>query len=104
VHQVVKQIASGAHDRRPKLLALLKQTIVTRIVVAQRDRLTRCGFHYLHTLLEAQGRQVEVVNLETHGGERHGRPECRSRGACLRVHGTALWAAAGQAHDRADGR
>jgi predicted site-specific integrase-resolvase len=60
---VVKEIASGANDSRPKLLALLKDTAVTRIVVEHRDRLTRFGFHYLQTLLEAQGRRVEAVNL-----------------------------------------
>jgi putative resolvase len=62
VAQVVKEIASGANDNRPKLLTLLKDTATTRIVVEHRDRLTRFGFHYLQTLLEAQGRQVEVVN------------------------------------------
>jgi len=25
--------------------------------------LTRCGFHYLETLLETQGRSIEVVNV-----------------------------------------
>lgn len=62
VAQVVKEIASGANDSRPKLLTLLKDTATTRIVVEHRDRLTHFGFHYLQTLLEAQGRQVEVVN------------------------------------------
>jgi putative resolvase len=63
VAQVVKEIASGANDSRPKLLALLKDTSVTRIVVEHRDRLTRFGFHYLEALLAAQARQIEVVNL-----------------------------------------
>ncbi len=63
VAQVVKEIASGASESRPKLLALLKDTAMTRIVVEHRDRLTHFGFYYLQTLLEAQGRQVEVVNL-----------------------------------------
>jgi putative resolvase len=45
VAQVVKEIASGANDSRPKLLALLKDTSVTRIVVEHRDRLTRFGLH-----------------------------------------------------------
>ena len=48
---------------RPKLLALLKDTSVTRIVLEHRDRLTRFGFHYLEALLQAQGRTIEVVNL-----------------------------------------
>jgi predicted site-specific integrase-resolvase len=63
VAQVVKEIASGVNDSRPKLLALLKDTSVTRIVVEHQDRLTRCGFHYLEALLQAQGRIIEVVNL-----------------------------------------
>ncbi len=32
-------------------------------MVEHRDRLTRFGFHYLETLLEAQGRTIEVVNV-----------------------------------------
>jgi predicted site-specific integrase-resolvase len=63
VAQVVKEIASGVNDRRPQLLALLKDTTVTRIVVEQRRRLTRFGFHYLEALLPAQGRIIEVVNV-----------------------------------------
>jgi putative resolvase len=60
VAQVAKEIASGANDRRPQLLAVLKDTSVTRIVVEQRDRLLRCGFQYLQALLAAQARQIEV--------------------------------------------
>lgn len=63
VSQVVKEIASGVNDSRPKLLGLLKDTSITLIVVEYRDRLTRFGFHYLETLLQAQGRMIEVVNV-----------------------------------------
>lgn len=62
ISQMVKEIASGVNDSRPKLLSLLKDTSVTRIVVEHRDRLTRFGFHYLETLLEVQGRTIEIVN------------------------------------------
>jgi len=51
------------NDSRPKLLSLLKDMSVTRIVIEHRDRLTRFGFHYLEALLEAQGRTIEVVNV-----------------------------------------
>jgi predicted site-specific integrase-resolvase len=44
------------------VLTLLQDTRIARIVVEHRDRLTRFGFPSLQTLLEAQGRQVEVVN------------------------------------------
>lgn len=63
VSQVVKEIASGVNESRPKLLSLLKDTSITRIVVEHKDRLTRFGFHYIETLLETQGRKVEIVNV-----------------------------------------
>ena len=63
VSQVIKEIASGVNDSRPKLVALLKDMSITTIVVEHRDRLTRFGFHYLETLLQAQGRKIEVVNV-----------------------------------------
>ena len=63
VAHVVKEIASGVSDSRPKLLSLLKDTSITRIVVEHKDRLTRFGFHYLETLLETTGRHIEVVNV-----------------------------------------
>ncbi len=63
VAQVVKEIASGANDSRPKLLSLLKDQQASRIVVEHKDRLTRFGFRYLETLLELQGRTIEVVNV-----------------------------------------
>ena len=63
VAQLIKEIASGVNDSRPKLLALLKDQTATRIVVEHKDRLTRFGFRYLETLLEIQGRTIEVVNV-----------------------------------------
>jgi putative resolvase len=62
VSKVVKEIASGVNDSRPKLLALLEDHAITLIVVEHRDRLTRFGFRYLETLLRGQGRSIEVVN------------------------------------------
>ena len=59
---VIKEIASGVNDSRPKLLSLLKDASITRVVVEHRDRLTRFGFHYIEALFSAQGRVVEVVN------------------------------------------
>jgi len=59
---VVKEIASGVNDSRPKLLSLLKDTSVTRVVVEHRDRLTRFGFNYIDALFSVQGRVIEVVN------------------------------------------
>ncbi len=67
ISQVVKEIASGVNDQRPQFLALLADTSITMIVVEQKDRATRFGFHYLETLLEKQGRRIEVVNMAENG-------------------------------------
>jgi putative resolvase len=66
---VVKEIASGVNDSRPKLLALLKDQSITLLVVERKDCLTRFGFRYIETLLEGQGRGIEVVNVAENGNE-----------------------------------
>lgn len=63
VAQVVKEIASGVNDSRPKLLSLLRDSSITLLVVEHKDRLTRFGFRSIETLLELQGRKIEVVNV-----------------------------------------
>lgn len=62
VSKIVKEVASGVHDSRPKFLALLEDQGITLIVVEHQDRLTRFGFRSLDTLLKSQGRSIEVVN------------------------------------------
>jgi putative resolvase len=62
VVKLVKEIGSGVNDSRPKLLSLLRDPLITRVVVEHKDRLTRFGFRYIETLLEIQGRTIEVVN------------------------------------------
>jgi len=63
VAQVVKEIASGVNDSRPKLWSLLRDSSITLLVVEHKDRLTRFGFRYIETFLELQGRKIEVVNV-----------------------------------------
>lgn len=63
VGKIVKEIASGVNDDRPKLNALLTDPKVSRIVAEHKDRLTRAGFNYIHQLLSMQGREVVVINL-----------------------------------------
>jgi putative resolvase len=69
IHQVIKEIGSGVNDSRPKFLKLLADLTITHILVEHQDRATRFGFRYLETLLEQQGRQLEVVNLADNGKE-----------------------------------
>ena len=43
-------------------MSLLRDPMITRLVVEQKDRLIRFGFRSIETLLEIQGRTIEVVN------------------------------------------
>jgi putative resolvase len=61
VSKEVTEIASGLNDQRPKLAKLLADTSIGTIVVENRDRLTRFGSHYIETLLQAQGRHLEMI-------------------------------------------
>jgi putative resolvase len=46
VTKMVQEIASGMHNTRPKLLKLLTDPHIGKVVVEHRDRLTRFGFVY----------------------------------------------------------
>ncbi len=67
--QVVKEVGSGVNDSRPRFLRLLADPSIGVIVVEHKDRATRFGFRYLETLLEQQGRRIEVVNRVEDGRE-----------------------------------
>ncbi len=69
VAKEVTEIASGLNDTRPKLEKLLADTSIGTIVVEKRDRLTRFGSHYIETLLQAQGRRVEMIFQSDTGDE-----------------------------------
>jgi len=69
VSKVVKEVGSGVNDSRPKFLALLEDQTITRVVVEHKDRFTRFGFRALETLLNSQGRALEVVNEASNGQE-----------------------------------
>jgi len=66
---VVKEIGSGVNDTRPKLMKLLTDPLVTRIVVEHKDRMTGFGFNYIEQLLKLQDRSIEVINLAENGKE-----------------------------------
>ncbi len=69
VAKEVVEIASGLNEKRPKLEKLLADTSIGTIIVENRDRLTRFGSHYIETLLEAQGRRVEMIFESDTGDE-----------------------------------
>jgi predicted site-specific integrase-resolvase len=63
VDKIVKEIASGLNDQRPKLEALLLDQSITIVVVEHKDRLARFGFNYIEKMLNQQNRKIEVINL-----------------------------------------
>ena len=59
VKRVEEECASGLNDKRPKLLKLLKDKQVTRIVVEHKDRITRFGYNYIKELWQGD---LVVIN------------------------------------------
>ena len=59
VKEVIKEVGSGLNDERKKLINLLKNKSVSKIVVEHKDRLTMFGFNYISTLSPAE---IYVVN------------------------------------------
>lgn len=62
ISKEILEVGSGLNDSRPKLLRLLSDEEITRIVVEHKDRLTRFGFRYLDVLLTKRGCQLVVIN------------------------------------------
>lgn len=60
-YEVVTEIGPGLNGKRRKLLRVLKDPRVGRIVVEHRDRLARFGFEILEAALYAAGKRVVVV-------------------------------------------
>ncbi len=60
---VIKEVASGVNDTRPKLTALLKDDSWGTLVVEHKDRLSRVGFGWFDVLLGVQGRRVVVADV-----------------------------------------
>ncbi len=59
---VVKEVASGVNDKRPRLTKLLSNPEWGTLVVEHKDRLSRVGFGWFEVLLGAQGKRVDVAN------------------------------------------
>ena len=61
VAKIHKEIASGMNDNRPELWKAIDGK-PSRILVENKDRLTRFGFNYLKRLLKNQGTELIVIN------------------------------------------
>ena len=62
VGDVVTEVGSALNGHRRKFLALLRDKSATRIVVEHRDRFARFGSEYVNAALEADSRELVVVD------------------------------------------
>ena len=62
VSRVVTEVGSALNGHRKKFLALLRDPVMTTIVVEHRDRFARFGAEYVEAALVAQGRRLLVVD------------------------------------------
>jgi putative resolvase len=61
VAKTFKEVASGMNDRRRELFRMLDYS-PTKVVVENKDRLTRFGFNYLEYFLNKRGCDIVVIN------------------------------------------
>jgi len=61
VTKVFKEVASGMNDNRRELFRMLEYN-PTRVVIENKDRLTRFGFNYLEYFLNKKECDIIVVN------------------------------------------
>ena len=64
VSRVITEVGSGINDTRKQWLSLLQDRMVRIIVVEHKDRFTRFGFAGYKTLLNTDGRDIEVVECK----------------------------------------
>jgi predicted site-specific integrase-resolvase len=62
IDKVYKDIGSGLNDNRQQLNQLLSNDKMTRVVISDKDRLTRFGFNYIKKLLENKNCNIVVIN------------------------------------------
>lgn len=65
----VKEIGSGINDKRPQLQSILEKDNWSKIIVEHKDRLARFGINYLQTLLNKNGRCIEIINVVDNDNE-----------------------------------
>lgn len=59
IKQIVKEYGSGLNDKRKLLSKILKDDNYDKIIVENKDRLTRFGFNWIQLLT---GNRIEVIN------------------------------------------
>lgn len=59
IKSIIKEFGSGLNDQRPKLSKILEENQYDKIIVENKDRLTRFGFNWFQLLTN---NRIEVIN------------------------------------------
>ena len=59
---VVSEVGSGMNGHRKRLLTLLKDPLVSEVIVEHRDRLALFGSEYIEAAMSAAGRRLTVLD------------------------------------------
>ena len=62
VNKTISEVGSGLNDNRPKLVNLLEEGKVTKLIIEHKDRLTRFGFNYIEILCKHLKCELIVIN------------------------------------------
>jgi len=63
--QILSDVGSGLNEKRRgflKLLEMVTERKVSRVIIVYEDRLTRFGFETLRKMFQAFGTEIEVIN------------------------------------------
>jgi predicted site-specific integrase-resolvase len=58
----VKEIGSSINDNRKRLLKILQEGKVTKLVIENKDRLTRFGFNFIKTICDKINCEIIIIN------------------------------------------
>ena len=61
-HLNIQEIGSGLNENRKKLIKLLEEGKITKLIIEHKDRLTRFGFNYIKILCKHIGCDLVVLN------------------------------------------
>ena len=65
--KILSDVGSGLNEKRKGFLKLLEMVIerkISKVIIVHEDRLTRFGFETLRKMLQAFGTAIEVINSE----------------------------------------
>lgn len=62
IDKIYKEVASGLNDDRKQLNLLLENKQITRLVISEKDRLTRFGFNYIIKVLRNNNCEIVIIN------------------------------------------